>query len=147
MDTIFQWTGRGMGWDIYGTGPGFEHGDCEDQVDNETGVAATSGDFIPGDGFADAGIAGQPSWEWCDDHGTPLPVEMPSLLDMSFGGFWSGSPFLGHLAALPPGEGGLNPLGGYVFPWHSHHELEVVNFDVFPGGMFTGFVVVPPEIP
>lgn len=146
MDGIFQWTGRGMGWDIYGvngtldgvtgSGTGFDHS-CLDAVDNETGFPATSGDFIPGDGHDDT------TWEWCEDHNKPLPVALPSLLDMSFGGFWGGSPFLGHNAALPPGEGGLNAAGGFTFPWHSHHEVEVINFDVFPGGMFTVFFVQP----
>ncbi len=149
MDGIFQWTGKGMGWDIYGVngtlngvdgvGTDFDHGDCHlagdpanttDLVNNDTGAPGS-------DGFHDI------TWEWCADHGKPLPVALPSLLDMTFGGFWSGSPFLGHEAALPPGEGGLNVGGGFVFPWHSHHEKEVINFDVFPGGMFTGFILVP----
>ena len=133
MDGIFQWTGRGMGWDIYGTGAEFEHGTCgpaDDTVNNDTGAAGS-------DGYHDV------TWEWCEDHGKEIPVQMPSLLDMSYGGFWSGSPFLGHGDALPPGEGGLNPTGGFTFPWHSHHEKEVVNFDVFPGGMFTVFIVEP----
>jgi Multicopper oxidase len=145
MDGIFQWTGKGMGWDIYGDplDPDFAHGDCHlagdpanttDLVNNDTGAAGS-------DGFHDI------TWEWCADHGKPLPVALPSLLDMTFGGFWSGSPFLGHEAALPPGEGGLNVAGGFVFPWHSHHEKEVINFDVFPGGMFTGFILVPNGTP
>ena len=60
------------------------------------------------------------------------------------GGFWSGSPFMGQEGNLPPGEGGLNPWAGFMFPWHSHHELELANDDVFPGGMFTAIIVAPP---
>ena len=48
--------------------------------------------------------------EYAGDHGKPFPVLLPELQDLTFGGFWSGSPFLGSLAALPPGEGGMNPM-------------------------------------
>ena len=68
------------------------------------------------------------------DHGKPFPVLLPENQDLTFGGFWSGSPFLGTMAALPPGEGGMNPAGGFVYMWHSHTEKEMVNNDVFPGG-------------
>ena len=87
--------------------------------------------------------------EWCDDHGKAIPVTLPETLDLTFGGWWSGSPFMGGMGALPPGEGGLNPFGGYFFMWHSHAEKELTNFDIFPGGMLSMMVVEPPgtEIP
>jgi manganese oxidase len=78
------------------------------------------------------------------DHGKPFPVLLPEQQDLTFGGFWSGSPFLGTLAALPPGEGGMNPAGGFVYMWHSHTEKEMVNNDIFPGGMMTMLVIVQP---
>ena len=78
------------------------------------------------------------------DHGKPFPVLLPEKQDLTFGGFWSGSPYLGAMAALPPGEGGLNPASGFVYMWHSHTEKEMVNNDVFPGGMMTMLVIVPP---
>ncbi len=122
MDAIFDWTGEDLGWDIYGTGPGFEH-DCVD------------GD---GDGFDDD------SHEYCADHGKPIPVNLPAQKDLTPGGLWSGSPFLGAEGPLPPGEGGLNPNAGYAFPWHSHSEKEIVNNDIFIGGMLTIAIVLPP---
>ncbi|MDH5410212.1 MAG: multicopper oxidase family protein [Alphaproteobacteria bacterium] len=151
MDSIFQWTGEGMGWDIYGTGAGYEHGTCtsdqfnaDDVVNNDTGMVTADGNgngYADGDGFHDV------TWEYCADHGKPFPVTLPGLLDLAFGGFYSGSPFLGHDDALPPGEGGLNFNGGYHFMWHSHNEKELANFDVFPGGMMTMFVLEPPGTP
>ena len=83
-------------------------------------------------------------WEDLADHGKPFPVLLPEKQDLTFGGFWSGSPFLGAQAALPPGEGGLNPASGFVYMWHSHTEKEMVNNDIFPGGMMTMLVIVPP---
>lgn len=132
MDAIQTWSGRELGWDVYGNPneAGFEH-DC---VDNDN------------DGFDDthdAPPALDNYGEWCPDHGKPFPVSLPNQQDTVIGGFYSGSPFLGHEAPLPVGEGGLNPFAGFAFPWHSHHEYEVVNNDVFPGGMFTVFFVVP----
>ena len=79
--------------------------------------------------------------EWCADHGRPIPVELPNLSSMAFGGFYSGSPYLGAMASLPPGEGGLNPDAGFAYMWHSHTEREMVNNDVFPGGMMTMLII------
>ena len=76
-----------------------------------------------------------------------LPVHLPALQDTAIGGFWSGSPYLGHAGPVPPGEGGLNPWNGFTYPWHSHHVVEGINNDVFPGGNLTLFVVVPPDAP
>ena len=82
--------------------------------------------------------------EWAPDHGVPIPVDLPSLSSLAFGGFYSGSPYLGALGALPPGEGGLNPEAGFTYMWHSHNERELVNNDVFPGGMMTMLIVEAP---
>ena len=107
VDAIFQWTGKDLGWDIYGHAP------------------------------ADAL---EPN-EYAPDHGKPIPVTLPGLSSLAFGGFYSGSPYLGALGSLPPGEGGLNPNAGFAYMWHSHTERELVNNDVFPGGMMTMLII------
>jgi FtsP/CotA-like multicopper oxidase with cupredoxin domain len=84
--------------------------------------------------------------EYAPDHGKPLPVTLPSQLDVTNGQFYSGSPFLGTLGSLPPGEGGFNPNGGFMFMWHSHSEKEIVNNDIFPGGMLTMMIVEAPGV-
>jgi len=134
VDAIFRWTGKDIGWDIYGdpTDPAFAtiglvpH-TCGPVVDLE-GL-----DLVTG--------------EYCADHGKRLPVILPEQLSLTFGGFWGGSPFLGTLALLPPGEGGNNPSAGFVHMWHSHTEKEITNFDVFPGGMMTMLIIEPPGVP
>lgn len=125
VDALFEWTGAGLGWDVYGAG---------------NGHACTDGD---GDGFDDV------TREWCQDHGTPIPVALPDVTTLTLGGFWSGSPFLGGAEPLPPGQGGLNPNGGLTFMWHSHREKELTNFGIFPGGAMTMIVIEPSwvEIP
>ena len=150
IDAIWDWTGYKSGWDIFGVStdpdnPGFEHL-CEDASENRPGSEA---EFDPdndcpgvyaqytGDCFDDV------TWEYCPDHDKPIPVVLPGAQDLTFGGLWSGSPYMGALGDLPPGEGGLNPFGAFTFPWHSHSEKELANFDIFPGGMLTFVFVIP----
>lgn len=127
VDAIFTWTGEKLGWDVYGhvntvnsqrTGQ-----DCVDD-----GVPLEQGEYL-------------------NDHCKPFPVVIPSQEVLTFGQFYSGSPFLGALGALPPGEGGFNPNGGYFFMWHSHNEKEITNFDIFPGGMLTMMLIEAPWVP
>lgn len=126
VDAIFSWTGKDLGWDAFGTGPEFAHL-CN-------GLTVASAGFDP------------TTNEYCPDHGKPIPVVLPEQLSTVFGGFWSGSPYLGVLGLLPPGEGGNNPDAGYTFMWHSHTEKEIINFDVFPGGMMTMLIVLPKSV-
>lgn len=125
VDAILRWTGKGLGWDIYGHAAG----------DGSSCVAA-------GDEGLDAA-----THEYCADHNKPFPVVLPEALALANGPFYSGSPFLGQVGLMPPGDGGLNPNAGYTFMWHSHNEKEITNFDVFPGGMMTMLVVEPPGTP
>ena len=82
-----------------------------------------------------------------DDHGKPLPTVLPSLETLTFGAHASGSPFLGGSGQMPPGEGGMNMYGGFFYMFHSHSEKEIVNNNVFPGGMLTMTAVEPPGVP
>jgi FtsP/CotA-like multicopper oxidase with cupredoxin domain len=82
-------------------------------------------------------------FEYAPDHGKPFPVAMPINERLTFGQHFSGSPFLGSAGSLPPGQGGFNPMNGYMYMWHSHNEKEIVNNDLFPGGMMTMAMVNP----
>ncbi|HEY5604274.1 MAG TPA: multicopper oxidase domain-containing protein [Gammaproteobacteria bacterium] len=132
FDALWHWTGEKLGWDIFGANDDLSP---EDPFYNHTCVDGS------GDGYDDT------TREYCADHGKPFPVVLPSLTDLTFGGFYSGSPFLGAFASLPPGEGGLNLNGGLFFMWHSHTEKEIINNDIFPGGMMTMMIVEPPGVP
>jgi FtsP/CotA-like multicopper oxidase with cupredoxin domain len=130
-DALWSWTGDELGWDIYG---GADEGHSTDPL----WCDANDGN---GDGYHDI------TSEYCADHTEPFPVVLPELQDLTFGGFYSGSPFLGVSGDLPPGEGGLNLNGGLFFMWHSHNAREQVNFDVPPGGMTTMMIVEPHGVP
>jgi plastocyanin len=129
IDALWVWTGKDLNWDIYGHDTTHV---CED---------------IDGDGFGDAEAGSTYEHEYCPDHGKPFPVTLPGPGELAFGAWYSGSPFLGDLGDLPPGEGGLNPFAGYFFVWHSHAEKELTTFDIFPGGTLSAVVVLPPSIP
>ena len=139
VDMLWSWTGKDLNWDIYGpiganSGGPFPDHEC---IDND------------GDGFGDAEAGSTFDHEYCADHGKNLYdlVTLPGPSDLTLGGWWSGSPFLGDTGDLPPGEGGLNPFGGYFLVWHSHAEKELTTFDIFPGGSLSSVVVVPPGTP
>jgi manganese oxidase len=78
------------------------------------------------------------------EHGRPFRVTLPELQDLTFGGAYHGSPFLGQPGVLPPGEGGLNPFNAFGHPWHNHHEKEIVNNDIFIGGIVTVILMLDP---
>ena len=154
VDMLWTWTGKDLGWDIYGpitgctdvtgpdgvpdmaddtTGAMCNDNACTDLADNRTGASGA-------DGFDDN------TYQYCPDHGKELPVQLPGVGDLTLGGWWSGSPFLGDVGDLPPGEGGLNPFGGYFLVWHSHAEKELTTFNIFPGGTLSAIAVLPPYV-
>jgi FtsP/CotA-like multicopper oxidase with cupredoxin domain len=135
VDALFTWTGEGLGWDIYGGNDVNMDHECNGiPVDYNDPLGAVSAGFDP------------ITHEYCPDHGKPLPVILPGNQELTFGGWWGGSPYLGSLGALPPGEGGLNPNGGFSFMWHSHTEKELTNWDIYPGGMLTMMIIENPTV-
>lgn len=125
-DAIFTWTGKGLNWDIYGSQPGHTAGSgtCDEST------------RLPGED------PGSHCHLFNDAMGSrSFPVTLPEQQSLTFGGFWSGGPYLGTAEAIPPLQGGLNPGAGYSFMWHSHTERELTNDDVFPGGMMTMFIL------
>jgi hypothetical protein len=124
-DAIFEWTGKDLGWDMYGYASDPTYCDQLTHTPTASYPATTQAD---------------------SDRCQPIPVTLPDLSSLAFGGFYSGSPYLGALGSLPPGEGGLNPDAGFAYMWHSHTEREMVNNDVFPGGMMTMLIIEAPWV-
>jgi FtsP/CotA-like multicopper oxidase with cupredoxin domain len=149
-DMIWSWTGKNLNWDIYGPISTGCTDNNNDMADDDSGVMCN--DPSCRDGLANGGTETNPdgfddyNHQYCPDHGKELPVSLPGLAELTFGGWWSGSPFLGDVGALPPGEGGLNPFGGYFLVWHSHAEKELTTFNIFPGGSLSAVVVLPPYV-
>ena len=112
-DLIWGWTGKELGWDIYGHSP-------DDPLE---------------------------PYEYAPNHGKPFPVVLPPRDAVTYGAFYSGSPFLGGEGELPPGHGGLNASGGYFYMWHSHTEKELTSNDIWPGGLISFMIVEHPDVP
>ncbi|MDH5620452.1 MAG: multicopper oxidase domain-containing protein [Gammaproteobacteria bacterium] len=128
-DAIWTWTGLGMNWDIYGNRPGHSFADCDD----------LGAGYVP--------IPTEDPNSHCKDlQGASGKLVLPEQQALTFGGLWSGSPYLGADSALPPDQGGLNPNFGFSFMWHSHTERELTNDDIFPGGMMTMMIVEAPDV-
>jgi hypothetical protein len=141
FDALFTWTGANLGWDIYGTGAGFDH------VCNELNVAQAQALRASDPNNAYFASQDPTTREFCADHGKPFPVILPDNKDLLFGPLYTGSPFLGGTGTLPPGEGGFNPNAGLPFMWHSHNEKELTSKNTFPGGMLTFCIIEHPSVP
>jgi hypothetical protein len=79
------------------------------------------------------------------DPGNPIPVTIPQLQNMTFGPFYSGSPYLGNLDTLPVGTQALNQCGEYYHIAHSH-AIHLINaWGMVMGGQITFTRIDPPE--
>lgn len=141
IDALFSWTGEKLGWDAYG-----HQSDVDlPPLGWSTGGLKSSQDVDwNGDGVYQATLPSP--GEYAADHGKPFPVKLPVDQDLTFGQMYGGTPFLGAVGNLPPGEGGFNP-GGFMYMWHSHNEKEIINNNIFPGGMLTMVLVIPIPMP
>lgn len=137
MDAIFTWTGEKMGWDVY---------DHAAAPVNTPAPYEYLADHAKRQGYQPFTIPlfGAPSPK---SPNQSLPVILPTIEETISGLMWSGSPYMGLSAPLPPGEGGFNPFNGYFFMWHSHAERELTNNNLFPGGLLTMAGIVPWPMP
>jgi FtsP/CotA-like multicopper oxidase with cupredoxin domain len=164
LDGIFQYTGKGLNWDMYGhnaasavAGAGPEGGGFAPCVADKNGYYTTG-----------SGATGnEPNYyEWCADHKKPLeskpfgnvgsggPVTLPDPTIVADGAWYSGSPYLGPDATaravgptpIPPFGTVANDPGseaGFAYMWHSHNEREITTNNIFPGGMMMMMLVDP----
>ena len=161
LDGIFQWTGKGLNWDVYA------HTDAAHSAD---GVAHTAPCIPDANGYYSTGSGAPPTapnyFEWCADHEKPLeskpfgqvgsggPITLPDPNIMANGPWYGGSPYLGPEATqravggtpIPPsGTVSNDPTAeaGFAYMWHSHNEREITTNDAFPGGMMMMMLVDP----
>src|ERR1700730_1805835 len=156
MDGIFDWTGKGLNWDVFGHDPSL--------VDSNTKKPFVC---IPdANGFYTSDPTAPNYYEWCGDHNKALekhpfgqvaaggPVTLPDPNIVQNGNWYSGSPYLGGEANVravgstpipPAGTTANSPTGeaGYAYMWHSHNEREITTSNVFPGGMMMMMLVDP----
>ena len=155
LDAIYQWTAKGLNWDVYG------------HHDQDANNAATPDDCIADANGYYTSVAAAPNYyEWCADHKKPLeskpfgnvgsngPVTLPDPNIVTNGAWYGGSPYLGPEATgravgatpIPPsGTVANSPTdeAGFGFMWHSHNEREITTNNIFPGGMMMLMLVDP----
>ena len=83
--------------------------------------------------------------EYAPDHGKAIPVTIPGPQQLTYGEHFGGGPFLGTAGFKYPGTVSQNSDGAYMYMWHSHSEKEIVNDDIFPGGMMTMLMIMAPS--
>jgi len=75
----------------------------------------------------------------------PVPVAVPDLVNLSIGMFYSGSPYLGQMAPLPPGINTLNQCGEFYIISHNHALFQLDSFGQIMSGPITYMRVDPPQ--
>jgi FtsP/CotA-like multicopper oxidase with cupredoxin domain len=167
FDGIFYWSGKGLGWDIFGHTPGNTgNPQCSPDANGYYTNHSPSPAAIPTYDTGGNLISGAANYyEWCADHDVPLeanpvgkvggggPMTLPDPLIVTNGLWYNGTPYLGPdaversrgTAPLQPGIALQNPPpeSGIAFMWHSHNEREITTNDVFPGGMLQMMLVDP----
>jgi len=162
LDAIFQYTGKGLNWDVYAHTSNAPNGSLEGGGGAPC-VADANGYYTTGSG---APSTAPNYYEWCADHKKPLeskpfgnvgsggPVTLPDPTIVANGAWYSGSPYLGPDAngrsvgptPIPPFGTIANDPGseaGFAYMWHSHNEREITTNNIFPGGMMMMMLVDP----
>lgn len=164
LDGIFQFTAKGLNWDIYA-----HTSDAPDSSPEGGGggkcVPDANGYYTTGS-IPPAPLTAPNYFEWCGDHKKPLeakpfgnvgsggPVTLPDANILVNGPWYSGSAYLGPDATrravgptpIPPFGTIANDLrgeAGFAFMWHSHNEREITTNNIFPGGMMMMMLVDP----
>jgi hypothetical protein len=165
---IFYWSGKGLGWDIFGhtNSNSTATATCNPDVNGYYTIHSSPAAALPTYNAAGVMTSGATNYyEWCADHNVPLeanpvgavggggPATLPDPLIITNGLWYNGTPYLGPDAVfrsrgatpLPPGSATQNPTpeSGIAFMWHSHNEREITTNDVFPGGMLMMMLVDP----
>ncbi|HEX5692387.1 MAG TPA: multicopper oxidase domain-containing protein [Roseiflexaceae bacterium] len=88
-------------------------------------------------------------FKWYDAEGynpatKPVPSTSPDLVNVMLGMFYSGSPYLGQTATLPPGANTLNQCGEYYIISHNHALFQLDAFGQVMSGPITYLRVDPP---
>ncbi|MEJ2210851.1 MAG: multicopper oxidase domain-containing protein [Anaerolineae bacterium] len=76
----------------------------------------------------------------------PIPVTIPQLQNLTFGTFYSGSPYLGSTDQLPVGSQALNACGEYYHISHNHALQQITAWGVVLSGHIT-FTRIDPPLP
>ena len=74
----------------------------------------------------------------------PVPVTFPNIMDLFFGPFFGGAPYLGEQGAIPVGTTTQNQCGEYYHIAHNHALYQITSWGVPMTGMATYTRINPP---
>lgn len=79
-----------------------------------------------------------------DETANPVPVTFPNILDLFFGSFFGGSPYLGAQGPTPVGTTVQNECGEYYHIAHNHALYQLTSWGAVMTGMGTYTRIDPP---
>ncbi len=82
--------------------------------------------------------------EGYDANSNQVPVTIPSMFNVAYGTFFSGSPYLGTQGPIPVGLTSLNQCGEYYHVAHNHALSQITSWGVPMTGMATYTRIDPP---
>jgi FtsP/CotA-like multicopper oxidase with cupredoxin domain len=90
-------------------------------------------------------------FKWYDAEGynpnnNAVPDVIPSLANQEIGVFYSGSPYLGTQATLPPGIQTVNQCGEFYIISHNHALYQITSWGANMTGPITYMKIVPPGV-
>jgi FtsP/CotA-like multicopper oxidase with cupredoxin domain len=88
------------------------------------------------------------SWhdpEAYDVNANPVPVTFPNILDMFYGPFFGGSPYLGVQGDIPVGTTSQNQCGEFYHIAHNHALYQITSWGAVMTGMATYTRINPPS--
>ena len=74
----------------------------------------------------------------------PVPVTDPGWNNLMYGMYYSGSPYLGEMGAMPPGMSSMSECGEYYIIAHNHALFQLTSWGVPMTGPGTFMRVDPP---
>ncbi len=74
----------------------------------------------------------------------PIPVTVPSEQNLTYGQYFSGSPYLGSSEPLPPGSTSYVQCGEYYHVAHNHALSTITSWGMTMSGMMTYTRIDPP---
>jgi FtsP/CotA-like multicopper oxidase with cupredoxin domain len=87
-------------------------------------------------------------FKWYDaenySEANPVPVTIPEVANQTMGMFYSGSPYLGQMGSLPPGQSTLNQCGEYYIISHNHALFQLDAWGQTMSGPITYLRIDPP---
>jgi len=115
-------------------------------------LRGAAGEDLSGETFSLVAASGQTydalfhyhNAESYDPNTNPIPVTDPGWQNLTYGMYYSGSPYLGETGAIPPGQSTMSECGEYYIIAHNHALHQLTSWGVVMTGPGTFLRIDPP---